>query len=372
MCPTQIRDSKMKRIVLWVVSLVLVSANVFADGLTATLQQGERMTPFYGVDAFKQAYAAADSGAVITLSAGTFKNVETIAKSIKVIGNYAFDASSKETTILASAIITANKVTIDGIYFSGNLTLGNIEDCKIVHSWIENTLAYSSTSAWHTNTIVDQCVIKTETAIKQGRNYTIKNSTINKFGAYNTSANIAYITNCVIYDFVYNHSLPDLNAAGSAIAPSIPVAIYKNNVLGIDVSCYYHYRSPSTSIYYYYYNVYFSSPSEFYYNIYAMTYYKKMADNSDYYTYDGSNVYYTSGCQHAGNTKKHRGYVVIGTKYPAVMNDPGYGQDGTLRGPQGGTGFSSYPSIPRVTSKTIDSNTDADGKLNVKITVKAQ
>ena len=364
----------MKRIVLWVVSLVLVSANVFADGLTATLQQGERMTPFYGVDAFKQAYAAADSGAVITLSAGTFNNVNTIAKSIKVIGNYAFDVSSQETTILASATITANKVTIDGIYFSGSVTLGNIEDCKIVHSWIENTLAYSSTSAWHTNTIVDQCVIKNETAIKQGRNYTIKNSTINKFGAYNTSANIAYITNCVIYDFVYDHTMPTSNAAGSAIAPSIPVAIYKNNVLGIDVSCYYYYNytSTSSSKIYYYYNVYFSSPSEFYYNIYAMTYYKYMADYSNYSTYDGSNVYYKSGCQNAGNTKKTRSFVVLGTQYPAVMTNPGYGQDGTLRGPQGGTGFSSYPSIPRVTSKTIDSNTDADGKLNVKITVKAQ
>lgn len=362
----------MKRIVLWVVSLVLVSANVFADGLTATLQQGERMTPFYGVDAFKQAYAAADSGAVITLSAGTFNNVDTIAKSIKIIGNYAFDASRQENTILTRAIIAANKVTIDGIFFSGSVTLGNIEDCKIVHSWIDNTLAYSSTSAWHTNTIVDQCVIKTEKAIMQGRNYTIKNSTINKFGAYNTSANIAYIANCVIYDFVYDHTMPTSNDAGIAIAPSIPVAIYKNNVLGIDVSCYYYSYSSSSSKSYYYYKVHFSSPSEFYYNIYAMTYYNNMAGYSKYYTLDWSNVYFKSGCQNAGNTKGARSYVVSGTQYPAVLTNPGYGQDGTLRGPQGGTGFSSYPSIPRVTSKTIDSNTDADGKLNVKITVKAQ
>ena len=360
----------MKRIVLWVVSLVLVSANVFADGLTATLQQGERMTPFYGVDAFKQAYAAADSGAVITLSAGTFNNVDTIAKSIKVIGNYAFDASGQENTILTRTIIAANKVTIDGIFFSHSVTLGNIEDCKIVHSWMNN-LNYSSTSAWHTNTIVDQCVIKTESAIKQGRNYTIKNSTINRFDANNTSANIAYIANCVIYNFVNDYSWPGQNAAGTFIAPSIPVAIYKNNVLGIDVTCYYHKNSTSTNKYYYYYNVSFSSPSEFYYNLYAMTYYNHHSD-SDYYTYDGSNVYYTSGCQNAGNTKKTKSSVVSGTQYPAVLTNPGYGQDGTLRGPQGGTGFSYYPSIPRITSKTIDSNTDADGNLNVKITVKAQ
>lgn len=361
----------MKRIVLWIVSLVLMSANVFADGLTATLQQGEKMTPFYGVNAFKQAYAAADSGAIITLSAGTFNKVDTIAKSIKVIGNYAFNVLSPETTILASTIIAANKVTIDGIYFSGNVTLGNIEDCKIAHSWIENTLAYLSTLAWHTNTVVDQCVIKNETAIKQGKNYTIKNSTINKFGAYNTSTNIAYITNCVVYDFVYNHT--DTSSAGSRYTPSIPIAIYKNNILGIDVTCYYEKWTSGSKTYYYeyYYNVYFSSPSEFYYNTYAMTYFK-FYTGSSYYNYDGSNVYYNSGCQNAGNTKTTRSSVISGTQYPAVLNNPGNGQDGTLRGPQGGTGFSVYPNIPRITSKTIDSNTDADGKLNVKITVKAQ
>lgn len=359
----------MKRIVLWIVSLVFMSANVLADGLTATLQQGEKMTPYYGVDAFKQAYAAADSGAIITLSAGTFNKVDTIAKSIKVIGNYAFDVSSPEITILASAIIAANKVTIDGIYFSGNVTLGNIEDCKIAHSWIENTLAYLSTSAWHTNTVVDQCVIKNETAIKQGKNYTIKNSTINKFGAYNTSTNIAYITNCVVYDFVYNHT--NTSSAGSRYTPSIPIAIYKNNILGIDVTSYRCFSSPSASYYYYYYNVYFSSPNEFYYNKYAMTYYRNYT-SSGYSIYEGSNVYYNSGCQNAGNTKTTRSSVISGTQYPAVLNNPGNGQDGTLRGPQGGTGFSFYPSIPRITSKTIDSNTDADGKLNVKITVKAQ
>ena len=102
-----------------------------------------------------------------------------------------------------------------------------------------------------------------------------------------------------------------------------------------------------------------------------MTYYNYM-DGYSGYSYDGSNVYFNSGCQNAGNTKKARSSVVSGTQYPAVLTNPGYGQDGTLRGLQGGTGFSSYPSIPRVTSKTIDSNTDADGKLNVKITVKAQ
>ena len=58
----------MKKIILSLVALFSMSANSFADGLTATLQQGDNMQAFYGVDAFKQAYEAANDGAVITLS----------------------------------------------------------------------------------------------------------------------------------------------------------------------------------------------------------------------------------------------------------------------------------------------------------------
>ena len=45
------------------------------------------------------------------------------------------------------------------------------------------------------------------------------------------------------------------------------------------------------------------------------------------------------------------------------------GDDGTVVGPYGGTGFSVNPSIPRIVESKIDSNTDAEGKLNVKIKV---
>ena len=48
------------------------------------------------------------------------------------------------------------------------------------------------------------------------------------------------------------------------------------------------------------------------------------------------------------------------------------GDDGTPVGITGGSGFSPYPSIPRITSKQIDSKTDAQGKLNVKITVSTE
>ena len=83
-----------------------MSILLYADGLTATLQQGEKMTPFYGVDAFYQAYQAADSGAVITLSAGTFTRVDTIKKSLTIIGSGAMSIGNQYNTSFDLALIT--------------------------------------------------------------------------------------------------------------------------------------------------------------------------------------------------------------------------------------------------------------------------
>lgn len=349
----------MKKTLLILVALVMMSVNVFADGLTATLQQGDKMTPFYGVDAFKNAYAAADSDAVITLSAGTFNIVNSIEKPMKIVGNFGLDASSVERTILSSLAINANKVTIDGIYFSGNVTLGNISDCKISHSWVEGTLKYASTESWHTNTIVDQCVVRTETAIKQGKNYTIKNSTINKFLELNTSANVAFISNCVIWSFYYNHTGLSYNGGNRIInTNATPYAIYKNNLLCVDISSF-SYSSYSNYITYV-----LSSPNEFYSNYFAVNPYISWAGGAAKF-YSGC-ISFAQGCINSSNIVKQGTFT---PQYPANRLNLGNGIDGTVLGTYGGTGFCLYPNIPRITSSTIDSSTDNDGKLNVTIKV---
>jgi hypothetical protein len=60
-----------------------------------------------------------------------------------------------------------------------------------------------------------------------------------------------------------------------------------------------------------------------------------------------------------------------GTTY-FIPNNPGNGQDRTLVGPQGGTGFSPYPSIPRIIGQEISTSTDQDGNISVKLDVKAE
>ena len=335
----------MKRFYLVLLALISLSASVFADGLTATLQQGDVMTPFYGVEAFKDAYAAAKDGAVITLSSGKFNDVEKVAKQITVIGAYAFKPESSETTFLGSTQITADNVKIEGVYFSGDVRLSSIRDTienfVIKRCWVDGFLTGSE--GYNKNTIVDQCVIKTDNAIQHGLNYCIKNSTIDRFLNYNEESYMAYITNCVVWRWC--------NYANNNTSTSRPYAVYKNNYLGI-VMPGDNYRT--LSIY---------SGSEFYNN----RFFTARPSTIDHLTLE-----FQTGCVNEKNAKA--GYLPTEKflEYPAYPTYRTVGSDGTPIGPYGGTGFSEYPAIPRITSKSIDANSDAEGKINVKITVKAE
>lgn len=334
----------MKRFYLVLLALISLSASVFADGLTATLQQGDVMTPFYGVEAFKDAYAAAKDGAVITLSSGKFNDVEKVAKQITVIGAYAFEPESSETTFLGSTQITADNVKIEGVYFSGDVRLSSIRDTienfVIKRCWVDRYL--SGDEGYNKNTIVDQCVIKKDNAIKHGLNYCIKNSTIECFANSNEKSYMAYITNCVVWRWCDYTNVITIQ----------PYAVYKNNYLGIVMPGYYH-RTLSID-----------SGSEFYNNLFFT------AQPS---TIDNLTLEFKTGCVNEKNEKFRYLPTEKLNEYPAhIIIETFFGSDRTPVGPYGGTGFSEYPAIPRITSKSIDANSDAEGKINVKITVKAE
>ena len=338
------------------VVLFTMSANIFADGLTATLQQGDTMTPYYGVNAFQEAYVAAQDGAIITLSSGKFNDVETISKQITVIGAYAFNADNSERTILGSTTIAANNVKIEGVYFPGKVTLGtsslkSIANCTLKRCWIETSL-YSYYI--HENTLVDQCVIKVEQAMPKSKNYCIKNSTIGHFADINTATNMAYISNCVVWDFInYTYSSSSKKYIVDATYKR-PHAIYKNNYLGIFKAE----NSTQTVTLY--------SPSEYYNNLFCQNYMKKDYDDSDPYSYLGSvSVVFYDGCAHNDNIKGNQKFKKL-HEYPAHPIDAPLGSDGTAVGPYGGTGFSEYPAIPRIISKSIDSTAMPKVRLMLK------
>ena len=352
----KIQETLMKRTLLFLV-IALSSMKMMAEGLTATLQQGETMTAFYGVNAFVDAYNAAEDGAVITLSEGQFNYVSSIEKSITLVGNMAFDVEGYEKTYISGTTVNADNVTFEGIYFTSNVALGNINNCHIKRCRIGNELTYVS-STIHTNTLIDQCVINIESAMSTSRNYCLKNSTIHYFNNNSSSEHIAYITNCYICYYcllTYRSS----NWGGNYNYYSNPYAVYKNNILGIDCQ-----NNGSWTM-----NLY--SPSEFYNNYFYRT-----------TTIEGFESYiisytFNSGCINQGNQNSGDKSVYISSsdnfngKYK-IDSFGMLGDDGTPVGITGGSGFSPYPSIPRITSKEIDSKTDSNGKLNVKITVSTE
>lgn len=345
----------MKKLFSLAAALLLGCTAALAEGLTATLQQGETMTAYYGVNAFQQAYTAAGDGDVITLSAGQFNDVTTIEKSITVRGAMAFEVEGTERTFLGTTTVNANNVTLEGIYFSSDVYLAAITDCHIKRCRIGEVLRCKSTSDYHTNTVVDQCVIAYVNAIATGKNFCIKNSTIGCFSASNAATNVAYITNCYIKYFYVSR--------GSGYYR--PYAIYKNCVLGIDN---YGYTAD--------YGFYLYSPSEFYNNVF----YRTTTSSSTSYTQYSVSYSFDSGCLNSGNSYYNNGSSSYPSTYQPYAYPTNYlseslgktGDDGTPAGITGGAGFSPYPAVPRIVSSEIASRTDSQGKLNVKITVKTQ
>lgn len=301
---------------------------IFADGLSAMLKNGDGLIRlYYGTNCLKSAYNAADSGSVITLSAGIFSNVPEIRKgNITIIGNGGLDDSLEKTEIEKLAII-GDSVTVDGLDVS-TLYLVDTRHCKVLHCDITSVSThYNLTSYYsyynHYSTVVDQCCIRYDNTCKYAYNYLIKNSTIYSLGSSHderTNVNI-FILNCVIYNFI----------------ASCQTAICKNSIIRMS-------NSDGTITLPY--------PSEYYYNTFL------------------SNSYIEGEYFGEGNSIKP--YDSIEELYPASMVDLGTGTDGTLRGPYGGTGFYASPNIPRITSRMIDHEPDKEGKLNVKISVKTK
>jgi hypothetical protein len=322
--------------------LLVNSMVILADGTTATLQQGDKMTFFTGMSALQQAYeaASANGGDIITLSSGEFTAVTTIEKSVRIVGAYGLDSNDSYGTFIAGVVtVSANNVKLEGMYFKTDVTLAEITNCTIKRCWINN-LKQSGT---HTNTLIDQCVVKKDYAIATGVNYGIKNTTIEHFLAMNTTANVANITNCLVWHF-YAYTYSGITQ---------PYAVYKNNILGVDNYSGGNNRSCTLS-----------SPSEFYNN-----YFYRINNYGNYPSYYVICTFAT-GCVNINNTYSGTTSATNVTfTFPNAMSQT---VEGVTVGITGGEGFNKYPGIPRVLTSTIDAQTDDKGKLNASITVQAE
>lgn len=324
----------MRKIVFIFIALIAIGQNVCAQGMTATLQSGDNLSVFYGVDAFIEAYVEAKDGDQITLSAGTFSApIESITKSVKITGVGAYETTGN-TVFENHLTLSGTDIRIEGIKFPNVLYVSNSVNLIVTRCWIEKLDASSN----YTNPLFNECTIKSPTNFIYARSFTIKNCTIKQFSGGNNSdeTNVGNILNTVIYEWD--------GAIGGA-----PYAIYRNCLMGHS--------------YYNGFNSYLQlkKPSEFYYNIGFAT---------DKYAISFKVV---GECINVNNQiLKYEDLFNNTMTFPAKPQNAPTGDDGTVVGPYGGTGFSQYPAIPRIISKDIDGKTNDEGQINVKIEVKAE
>lgn len=321
--------------------------SIFAAQLTATLQSGDNLTPFYGTSAFVDAYNAATDGDIITHSPGSFTAPE-INKSISVIGAYAFstDASvatklTTDFTVIADNVcleaISANSITIKG---ADNLTISR---CNLAN--LKNT--ENGDDKYHDNTTVKDSKISSYQAMSLSKNTVLRNCCINYFyKSINEAENPALIENCNIPIFAYSDDTDYKQ----------PFAIYRNCLLGLynnGTST----SSPTLSL---------SSPSEFHSVIFYQNFrYVSTSSSAKSWTINFNSCVKDNAIQQGTQ-------YAVGTTASNLFRFNSFDSFTYVDLTVGPVDRKDEPAIPQITASEIDTETDADGTLHVKITAKAR
>jgi hypothetical protein len=132
------------------------------DQISAILQNGEETTVYYGQDALKSAYTAAQDGGVITLSSGIFNNPGAISKNITIYGiGWEKDTDGViPTTIKGLDYQTGDDATslhnivLEGVFVDGSINVRQT-DGMIVRKSRFNTFNVNGNNA--KNITVTQC-----------------------------------------------------------------------------------------------------------------------------------------------------------------------------------------------------------------------
>lgn len=154
----------MKKIVLSLLMMGFLTL-VQAQSPIAILSHGGNMTPYYGTSALVDAYAAADSGDVITLSPGVFTGVE-IRKPLTLRGAGMMTdtvAGTLRTTITGQYKIhnadTALPMTFEGIYFQDGAYMDNIYNVTFSKCYISSFASPFYGGGGVTNGTFVHCII---------------------------------------------------------------------------------------------------------------------------------------------------------------------------------------------------------------------
>ena len=121
----------MKRLFLCLTLVLAACLNAAAQtNLIASLSHNDKLTAYYGEEALKEAYAAAQDGDVITLSSGTFSCPDTIRKAISLKGAGMMSIGESRSTIMKGtcnikAQPKGKSIDIEGIVWDYVYVFGN-------------------------------------------------------------------------------------------------------------------------------------------------------------------------------------------------------------------------------------------------------
>lgn len=338
----------MLRKLLAVLICLPLALATYAAQLTATLQSGDNVRAFYGDSALVKAYDAAVDGDIITLSPGIFKTKD-IEKSISVIGTYAFIDNASLATIVNSQTIIADGVTLEGLRIRDNLFIKACDNLTINRCFIVSAQDIENgDKKYHNNTIVTDCRIAQFWAMSLSKNAIFRNCCINEFGDCNEAANPALIENCNIPKFSTFRGYNEYAYFGCQ-----PYAIYRDCFIGL-----YHSGGSNKA------TLTLKSPSEFHNNIFHKSYYYSNTHSS----FTSWNISFGS-CINVGTEYDYRYNVTSESVLKGLDMFISFTINGLTVGP---IDHKSYPSTPEITSSEIDTETDADGQLHVKINATAR
>lgn len=194
----------MKKLLSFFLVLVCAMSSFAQTSLMATLNHEGTISTFYGVNALRQAHAAAVSGDVITLSSGTFLSTD-ITKAVTIRGagmdvSKAYDIVNEPTVLGGDFRIKipaedTGRLTLEGIFHNENIYFseGQVKNALFLKSRFKN-ISKSGSCKVQDLTVLN-CRISESINVDDGNSAQFLNSVVNSFNSGYMS-----FSHCVILD----------------------------------------------------------------------------------------------------------------------------------------------------------------------------
>lgn len=337
----------MKKLFLFAAILccILTIQTAKAQDLITTLQHAGTTKVFFGTTSFSDAYTASAKGDTLYLSVGGFTPPAAIAKGLTIIGAGHFPDSvtvKKRTNILGGLTLDAgaDSLHLEGLFINGSISTAQVtmNNIKINRCYMASINFSSSSSAPKNNFLLEDNFIGCDVTFGYyGNNFIVRHNII----ACSLSA---INSNAIVDGNIFLRPNSTLGYYGG-----INSSIFKNNVFlgGIN--------DPGSN------NVFYNNLS----GSSTLSYNTGNSGNSNYLGVAQANIFVN---QTGNNIDYAHNYHL---KSPTTY----IGTDGTQVGLYGGLlpfKDGGVPSNPQITSKSVDTKTDANGNLKISYTVKAQ